>query len=235
MQRKETPIQIIDTHAGFGSYPLSDLTYEAQNGILALLQGTWTSDLLNSYLKITAPSVERGLFPGSPLLAAILKRPIDSLWPFEKYEEPREALKESLAGFEKTYVKEGDGFQGLKSLLPPPSKRCLVLIDPPYERPEEYSEVALTLDVLAYKFRQGTYILWYPHSKRLGMWNPILEQTKIWGDRSLTIDYYLQHKHSDERLTGAGLLILNPPFKLKSDLQQAIPDLKQLGFDLILS
>jgi 23S rRNA (adenine2030-N6)-methyltransferase len=181
------------------------------------------------------PFIAGGLFPGSPLLAAIVKRPGDSLWAFEKYEEPVEILKESLSGFEKTYVKAENGFQGLKSLLPPSSKRCLVLIDPPYERPEEYAELALTLSSLADKFLQGTYILWYPHSKRLGMLEPVLEKVKRWGDHVLTIDYYLKHKNPDEGLIGAGLCIMNPPFLLKYDLEQAMPDLRTLGFEVILS
>jgi len=233
-QLKDTPTHIVDTHSGFGSYPLNELTYEAKQGILALPGRVWSCSLMIQYYKAIEPILAQGIFPGSPILAAILKRTGDSLWAFEKYEEPFSALENALIRFEKTYAKQDNGLSGLKSLRPPAYKRSIVLIDPPYERLEEYTELAQTLEYAAKKFLQGTYIIWYPHSKRVGIMSPIFEVAKKWGEKVLIVDYY-RNNGDLEGLSGAGLLVLNPPFNLKDQLNAARDDLASLGFELVLS
>jgi len=235
-QRKDTPVQIIDTHSGFGLYPLAELSAEAQYGVRAFLslKAQWTSPLLIQYAQVIAPLWEQGVFPGSPLLAAMLKRESDPFWAFEKYEEPYSALQSNLQGFSKTYAKHAHGLLGLKGLLPPQSKRSIVLIDPAYERLEEYTELLQTLEWAFQIFPQGTYIIWYPHSKRAGVMNDILHLAGEWGDKVLRVDYACT-QGDGEGLKGAGLCILNPPYSLKQHLEEAKADFQILGLELSLT
>lgn len=231
-QHKPVPVHIIDTHAGFGGYDWSQLTYEAKSGVDLLLAHPVSTPLLKNYFQIVLASKDHGCLPGSPCLADELKRPEDHLWAFEKYEEPFKGLQNFLEGRENTHLRMEDGYAGLKALLPPISKRAIVIIDPPYERPEEYNELAKALQYVYKKFPQGTYMIWYPHSKRIGVMEPVFDVARQWGEKVLRVDYY--SREVTEGLTGAGLLIINPPFSLQAALEDSRSECESLGLDLAI-
>ena len=106
------------------------------------------------------------IYPGSPLIAAKMLRPQDRLVAVEKHPEEAEALKEILSPWRKARVEEGDGYARLASLLPPPERRGLVLIDPPFEAPDEFESLGQAVRGALRRFATGIYLIWYPDQSR---------------------------------------------------------------------
>src|ERR1700722_17427046 len=142
LSRKETPFAVIDSHAGRGVYdPTADEARrprEAETGI-ETLRGLGGPEALQTYLSLAG---DPHAYPGSPLIAAKLLRAQDRLVAVEKHPEEAVALKKSLAPFRKARVEEDDGYRRLAALLPPPERRGLVLMDPPFEAVDEFEHLA---------------------------------------------------------------------------------------------
>ena len=155
---------MIDSHAGAGLYDLSSdaarRTGEAQNGI-ERLRGLDGPEALNRYLALAGEGGEK-IYPGSPLIAAKLLRPQDRLVAIEKHPEEASTLKQALAPFQKARAEESDGYARLAALLPPPERRGLVLIDPPFEAPDEFETAATAVKGAVRRFSTGIFLLWYP-------------------------------------------------------------------------
>lgn len=148
LSAKDKPYLIIDTHGGRGGYDLGDqgsVTMEWKMGIGRLLPMRQPPPALVDYIRVVRaydkkfgnfnikPAEGVRHYPGSPRIARALLRPDDRLVVAEL--NPREAifLKREFAGDKGIDVREEDGYGLLKSMLPPPERRALVLIDPPYE------------------------------------------------------------------------------------------------------
>ena len=164
LRKKDTGFSVVDSHAGRGSYDLAGeqaaRTGEAQAGVARLndLSGEMP-EALASYLSLVRESVA---YPGSPLIAAKLLRPQDRLTAIEKHPEEFAALKEVLAPYRNAVAEPADGYARALKLLPPPSRRGLVLIDPPFESPDEFSHLAQAVREATRKFATGIYLIWYP-------------------------------------------------------------------------
>ena len=145
LRKKQAPFAVIDTHAGRGLYDLSGTeagkTGEARQGIASLGDAPAGNEVLQTYLD-TARSFGSGTYPGSPLIAAHLLRPQDRLVAIEKHPEECEALTTALKPFHKTRAVCADGYERLAVLLPPPERRGAILIDPPFEAPDEFAQMA---------------------------------------------------------------------------------------------
>ena len=174
---KPTALTVVDTHAGAGLYRLdSDFagtSGEAQDGIVKLLASPLAAEpppLLADYLELVAsfnPSGKKKIYPGSPFVTqAVLRKEVrDKLWLFELHPSDSKALVDHVAQLEDqrmVAVKREDGFEGLRALIPPPSRRGLVLIDPSYEIKNDYGRVAACIQESLKKFATGTYMVWYP-------------------------------------------------------------------------
>ncbi len=165
MQRKPKPFLVLDTHAGIGRYDLSSgpaaKTGEWREGIGRVL------DAQHPALAEYSTLVERlGLYPGSPAIAAALLRDKDRLIACELHPEDAATLKAEFAGTPGVAVHERDGFEALRAFLPPPEKRGLILIDPPFERPDEFALISKSLLSAYEKFKTGVYVVWYPIKHR---------------------------------------------------------------------
>ena len=144
MQRKDKPFLVLDTHAGIGRYDLSagpaEKTGEWRDGIAKILAAR--PEALADYLALVE---QLGLYPGSPALAAALLRPGDRLIACELHPEDAATLKQNFRGSPGVAVHERDGYEALRAFLPPPERRGLVLIDPPFERPDEFAALEKNL------------------------------------------------------------------------------------------
>ena len=182
--QKETPFMYIDTHAGAGLYTL-DGAYASKNaefetGIARLWDRKDLPGPLAEYvslIKALNPSGKMRYYPGSPYLADKAMREEDRLRLFELHPSDGKILQDNFRKVEahaaaqgqktssrgtRVMIQKGDGFLGLKALLPPPSRRALVLIDPPYEDKADYRRVKDTLADALTRFPTGTYAVWYP-------------------------------------------------------------------------
>ncbi len=174
------------------------------------------------------------LYPGSPLLALKLMREQDRMRLFEMHPADNDLLQKNFRGHAaRVTIQKTDGFKALKALLPPPPKRALVLIDPPYEDKQDYRHVLSALNEGLKRFATGMFALWYPQLQRV-------ESGKLPGQlKLLTAKSWLHvtltvhgSTDTDVGMRGSGLFVLNPPWRLQAVLQEVMPYLvTHLGQD----
>ena len=173
-------------------------------------------------------------YPGSPQIALQMTRDQDRLRLFERHSNESKALQEHMAGAgRRVAVVAGDGFAGLKTVLPPPSRRGLVLIDPSYEDKSEYHAVLDAMRDALTRFATGTYAVWYPQVQRRESENLPGQLRRLangdWIDVSLSV---MAPAADGFGLHGSGMFIFNPPWNLETRLRDAMPTLVQaLGQD----
>lgn len=222
LAKKDAPFAVIDSHAGRGLYDLGSedarKTGEAQAGIERIrdLSG---SALLGRYLRLAAEDGARS-YPGSPLIAARMLRPQDRLAAIEKHPQEAALLKQALAPWRKARVEEGDGYARLLAHLPPAERRGLVLVDPPFEAPDEFETAARTVRAAVRKFATGIYLIWYP-IKSAAAGNAFAGEVLASGaKKALRIEIAIDA--AEGKLGRAGLLVLNPPYGFDAEMTSAL-------------
>ena len=222
LAKKDATFAVIDSHAGRGRYDLESeearKTGEAAAGI-ERVRGLSGSPLLERYLKL---AVEDGpsLYPGSPLIATRMLRPQDRLVAIERHPEEAARLKQVLAPWRKARVEEGDGYARLLAYLPPPERRGLILVDPPFEAPDEFEMAARTLRAAVRKFATGIYLIWYP-IKSAAAGNAFAGEILASGaKKALRIEIAIDAPEG--KLSRAGLLVLNPPYGFDAEMEAAL-------------
>jgi 23S rRNA (adenine2030-N6)-methyltransferase len=218
MQRKETPVLVLDTHAGAGHYDLASdeagRTGEWREGIARLLGGT-PPEALADYLGI----VQRlGLYPGSPAILRALLRPSDRLVACELHPADAKALRQLCAGDRQASVHCRDGYEALGAFLPPPERRALVLIDPPYEDADEFATLAARLQSAWARFPSGVFVVWYPikHRAPVRAFHDALRAGPV--RDIVAAEFLLREALDPARLNGCGLLVVNPPWRFEADV-----------------
>jgi 23S rRNA (adenine2030-N6)-methyltransferase len=221
LRKKETPFAVIDSHAGRGLYDLSSAeaqkTAEAAGGI-ERLQTLNADGALGRYLALARENP--GAYPGSPLIAAKMLRPQDRLVAIEKHPEEAVKLKQALAPFRKARAEEGDGYARLAALLPPPERRGLVLIDPPFEAEDEFIVLAEGVTAALRRFATGIYLIWFPVKSQSAAKAFVGEVLASGVKKALRIDMTIDAP--DGKLGRAALLVLNPPFGLEDEMQDSL-------------
>lgn len=248
MGQKDAPYMYIDTHAGAGLYTLDSgyaaKSAEYETGIARLWRAEKLSEPLQEYRRLIEelnPSGQLRYYPGSPYIADKLARESDRLRLFELHPADGKLLEQNFRKLEahaaaqgvrpasrgkRIMVQHEDGFNGLKALLPPPSRRGLVLVDPPYEVKDDYRRVAQTLDDALQRFATGTYAVWYPALQRNES-RQLPERLKRlnangWLDVTLSIGAPMPDGFG---LRSSGMFILNPPWTLEATLRAMMPEL----------
>lgn len=235
--KKETPFDYIDTHAGAGLYNLQSeqatKLEEYTKGIGRLKPDEWPE--LASYFSRVAEhnrSAALRYYPGSPLIAMDYLRSKDRGWFFELHPNDVKRLQKNSANHKRVKVMAQDGFVGLLGLLPPISKRGLILMDPSYEIKADYERV---FEIIAKGYKKCptcTYALWYPvvdrhHIERL-------EKRFINSGIKKIVQFELGVR-ADQRgsgMTATGMIVINPPWQLQDKMAQLLPRLtKTLGED----
>ena len=211
LMRKPAPIFVLDTHAGCGRYDLSsgpaERTGEWRAGIARLLEDP--PEALADYVgEVQA----QGLYPGSPALIRALLRDDDRLACCELHPEDCAALKVEFGRDAQVAVHRRDAWEALGALLPPAQKRGLVLIDPPYEDPAEFSHLAAGLRTGISRFRTGVFAAWYPikHRAPVRAFHTALTESGI--RDVVAAELWLREPLDAARLNGCGLVVINPPF-----------------------
>ena len=253
---KEVGFTAIDTHAGAGMYRLDSTdarqSGEAQEGLLALMRNKSKlsgpmAEALVDYRKVLDHFNQQGgllNYPGSPMIAHHLLREQDKLKLFEMHPTDIRALQTNVdalkAGRQLTVMHE-DGFNGLPKYLPPSTRRGLVFIDPSYEIKLDYERVVVAVSIGMKRFATGTFVIWYPiiprpqaHSLPRHLTNLARQADKPWLHATLRIktgartDGVAGEKAKPVGLVDSGVVIINPPFTLHDQLQQALPQMVQL-------
>ena len=247
LQEKPGALTIIDTHAGAGIYSLKDgfaaVSKEAEGGIYRLLEfikpGTSITESISRYLELVkAENMEDELttYPGSPFILARLLRPQDRLKLFELHPKEIDILRHNIGQLKQAKqidIYAEDSFSRLKGLLPPPSRRGLVLIDPSYEDKQDYRYLELAMEEALQRFATGCYAIWYPIiSRRESTALPDrMKKIATTHKRSwLHTELRIENTPGERRLQASGMFIINPPWTLEKHLAEALPILtKALG------
>ena len=232
LARKPAPFFVLDTHAGAGHYDLGDgpatRTLEAQGGILRLLstpaartaddlgigsESTMEAVGLTTYLSLVR---RLGLYPGSPSLIEALLRPDDRMACCELHPADVVILRQLFSRNPAVSVHHRDAWEALRGLLPPTQKRGLILIDPPFEDPDEFTRLTQALKLGYSRFRTGIFAAWYP-IKRLAQVRQFLTEMREAGIRDIvTAEFLLREPLDPARLNGCGLLVINPPYQFET-------------------
>jgi len=231
MNAKPKPYRYVDTHGGAGGYSLegryAQKKGEYERGIGRLWTRTDLPETVADYVALVRrfnPDGVLAQYPGSPALAQMLLRPHDQLRVFELHPTEQKILRATLAATPEAIAYDGDGFAGLKSQLPPSSRRAAVLIDPSYEGNADYGRVVATLREALARFASGVYMVWYPQvskleaaslPKRLEALAP-----KGWLHARLSVQ---QPDAQGFGLAGSGMFVINPPHALAGQLQAVLP------------
>ncbi|WP_322063106.1 23S rRNA (adenine(2030)-N(6))-methyltransferase RlmJ [Paraburkholderia sp. J63] len=239
--KKDKAYWYIDTHAGAGAYALREgyatRNAEFDTGIGKLWGRTDLPPMLADYVDEVAalnPDGELRFYPGSPYLAWRLMREQDRMRLFELHSTEIDVLRHRFrdAG-RRVMIYAGDGFDGVKALLPPPPRRALVLIDPSFEDKRDYARTLACVEEGLKRFSNGTYAVWYPQVTRPES-QRFPEQLKRLQEKNwLHVTLSVSRPPEDGfGLYGSGMFILNPPYTLAVTLKEVMPWLvKTLGQD----
>jgi len=240
MQRKEKGFLYVDTHAGIGYYDLNAEETARTNEFAAGIGELWalvpTPSPLRDYIDFVrdfnrtkggTTDVLR-FYPGSPAVAAWLRRPQDRLALSELHPADFQLLKERFDWQRGVSIQKIDAYSALRAHLPPPERRALVLIDPPYEDPNEPARIHQALDESLQRFPGGCYAIWYPVKSRAEADSFPAYFSTLPMPPTLAIELLLNPGHDADRLIGCGLLVLNPPWKIESELDSITAELRRL-------
>ena len=236
MTQKDKAFRVLDTHAGIGLYDLSSeeaqKTGEWQDGIGRLLDADIPAKakaLLAPYLTAVRdlnPDGGLKLYPGSPKLTRMLMRPQDRLSAMELHPDDYETLHRLFDGDFQSRITQLDGWLALGAHLPPKEKRGLVLVDPPFEVAGEFERLADGLAKAWRRFSGGTFCLWYPlkQGAPIAAFHAALQALEI--PKMLCAELSVRSDRDTTGLSGSGLIIVNPPYTLKDELDVLLPFLK---------
>lgn len=234
--QKEKGFCYLETHAGCGCYNLfseaSQRTKEYRSGI----QSLWSENLklpaeITDYLAIVKnlnPDNQLKYYPGSPLIARQFLRPQDRMVLAELHPEEAEQLKHNFARDKQVAVHVIDGYQALKAFIPPKENRGLVLIDPPYEKPDETGQALDALKTALKHWANGTYAVWYPIKDRQQANKFLNKLHELANKEMLVTELSIYHEDSPMSLNGSGMAIINPPWQLDEQLKSLLPELWRL-------
>ncbi|MFM9156290.1 MAG: 23S rRNA (adenine(2030)-N(6))-methyltransferase RlmJ [Polynucleobacter victoriensis] len=230
MNQKDKPYWVIDTHAGAGMYSLSSDYANTKSEYLDGVARLWDCDdlppVLREYMNLIQLCNNKGdwsLYPGSPEVIRRTIRTDDRMRLFELHPTDFDILQENFERDRQAKLFKSDGFGSLKALLPPPTRRAVIFMDPPYEIKTDYPKVVDALEEGLARFAEGVYVVWYPILTR-GDHIRMLESLRKLSEKTLNIAMTVQEP--DEKgfgMLGSGLFIINPPWTLKDTMRDIMP------------
>lgn len=235
--QKDKPYSYVDTHAGAGRYALDSAeasrNAEHADGIGRLLSAGELPPAMREYVDLVRAfnrHQDVRFYPGSPVIALSRLRPEDRMRLFELHPTDVRFLKRAFpTGESRVRIEQAEGFGALRSLLPPPSRRAVVLIDPPYEVREDYRVVVETIKDALRRFSGGTYAVWYPRIQKTEA-KQLPERLGKLGASSWLHVWLDVRKSSPGGLGmhGSGMYVINPPWTLPETLNETMPVLVDL-------
>jgi 23S rRNA (adenine2030-N6)-methyltransferase len=235
LQKKDKGFLYLDTHAGKGRYDLAKAASgeslvrkpEWPDGIGRLWSppGDERPEVLNDYLDLVrefdrrAGNLEPGprFYPGSPWIARLIARPMDRLALCEKHPAEFAALGAEFAGRPRVSVHEADGYAEMRAMLPPPERRALVLIDPPFESQDEFAFIASAVETGLKRFPIGVFAIWFPLTTRARVEEFLAAVRELKPRSALVGELTIAGESSTLKMKGCGLVVINPPWQFEGD------------------
>ncbi|MBI4725504.1 MAG: 23S rRNA (adenine(2030)-N(6))-methyltransferase RlmJ [Rhodomicrobium sp.] len=231
LQRKAGPLCIVDAHGGAGLYDLDSeeavKTGEAERGIGALAGRTDAPPDLRLYLDPVKRGLEARQYPGSPLLISRSLRPQDRLITSELHTPSFESLEAVLKPYKNARAMNMDAYECIRAHIPPKERRGLVLIDPPFERKDEFEILARQMKEWKKRWETGVYLLWYPIKAHLPV-DALKEAARALAlPRTWCAEILIQPRNQAETLNGCGLIVFNAPYTVPERAGALLPYLKE--------
>lgn len=227
LQKKDKAFCYLDTHAGIGTYDLQQVeaqkTQEYHLGIEKILQQTVIPYAeIQTYLDIVKSlNTDQQLryYPGSPYIARHLLRPQDRMIISELHPDDFFLLKQEFRHDPQVAIHHQDAYLAMKAFLPPPEKRGLVLIDPPYEKTNELEQIIKSIELALKRWAGGIYAIWYPikdkvfHEQLQKKLRQLTDKEILFAELSIPAEDPLHIS-----LSSTGVAIINPPWQLDQKL-----------------
>lgn len=241
----------IDSHAGAGLYDLDGdearRNPEWRDGVGRVWASLHTAPpqvvaALDPFVKaLRAVNADAPRFyPGSPVIAQAMARPGDAIRLCELHAPSAESLKAAMGRDDRVKIEARDGYDALPAYLPPPERRGLVLIDPPFEegtaqRRLDFERMQEALLRALRRWPAGSYFLWRPLKDvrqaaafDAALAGSLADAAKITPDKLLVADLWTRDLASEGGLAGAGLVMVNPPYQVREKLAVLMPWLARL-------
>jgi len=238
--RKTNGFFYLDTHAGAGFYDLFSVeakkNKEYESGILKCLNKKNPPELVKLYLacikrinnRLSQSSIASlQYYPGSPLIAHYFLREQDRMILTEIHPQEYQLLKKHFSNDSLASIHLMDGYQGLKAFLPPKERRGLILIDPPFERPNEFTTILSMLPIALKRFSTGIMAIWYPIKDRPPIERFHRQLKKSIQQPILTIELSIYPENSPLHLNGCGMAVINSPWQFEEEMRSVLPFLKE--------
>jgi Protein involved in catabolism of external DNA len=240
MQRKEKGFLYLDTHAGRGRYDLTTAARgdslarkpEHPDGIGRLANATSLLAPLADYVALvrafdgSAPTEPLRYYPGSPWMVQALARPQDRLALCEKHPEEVEELRVEFGRQRRVSIHAMDGYQAMRAMLPPPEKRALVLIDPPFEAQDEFRNILDAIEEGLRRLPAATIGVWYPITARARVDEFLDALVASQPPPTFTAELLIAGEEAPLKMKGCGLLVINPPWQIDAEI---VPSLDVLA------
>jgi 23S rRNA (adenine2030-N6)-methyltransferase len=216
LHQKDKGLLILDAFAGIGLYDLTrteaQKTNEFEAGIAKIMATPAQNPDILKFQKLIHLFWAGKTYAGSPLIAAHMLRTQDRLIANELHPDDFEELCHNLRGFSGVKITHEDAYQSIRANIPPVERRGIVLIDPPFERPDEFEYLVKQMQEWKKRWATGIFMIWYP----IKAGQPIKELHNVAEglglNRTWVSEILLQKRDNVGGLNGAGLLVFNTPF-----------------------
>jgi 23S rRNA (adenine2030-N6)-methyltransferase len=256
LKRKDKGFAYLETHAGRGAYDLSGHAGdESAAGIGRFLaagasqggasrcgasQGgaseigaadSGSAEELRAYAilvgELRKQQKNPRAYPGSPLIAAHELRAGDRAIFGEIIPAEAHALERAVEGYRNVRVELGDGFERLRAWLPPPERRGLLFIDPPYEETRnDFDRVGVAIADALKRFQTGVIAIWYPIKEERETRSWLTSLASAVQREMIVSELWLYPRDSRVALNGSGMLIVNPPYLVADRMAVWLPELQ---------
>lgn len=229
LKKKDTPFCVIDAHGGCGLYDLHSVqaqkTKEWEAGI-GRFSGVETPPDFEVYRTLVAPHMARGTYPGSPLIAAEMLRPQDMLIANELHPQDFITLQDVLEPYRNAKITHQDAYECIRAHIPPREKRGLVLIDPPFEKTDEFQTLIRQMGAWKKRFATGIFLLWYPIKAHLDVQDLKDAARAVGLPRTWYFETLLYPARQAETFNGCGLILFNAPYQIPEKISALLPFLQ---------
>ncbi|MEK7801500.1 MAG: 23S rRNA (adenine(2030)-N(6))-methyltransferase RlmJ [Pseudomonadota bacterium] len=232
LQEKDKGLMVLDAFAGTGLYDLTAFepkkTKEFMSGVGPLMQRPAENVDIKTFQSFIEPDWKRQYYMGSPLIAAHMLRPQDRLIVNELHPDDNESLQKNVVGFKNVHVTKRDAYEVIRGNIPPTERRGLILIDPPFENPEEFELLVQQMAEWKRRWPTGCYIIWYPIKAGRQVDNLHNAAADLGLNRTWVSEYLLQHRDTEGSLNGCGLLVFNTPYGIPERVDTLAAELGKL-------